>query len=297
MPAGLLFGANNQKGDAMIQYPGMDRSMFAKNTNVRAYEDLDFLKSDACRSIRLQLEFLKPDLAMDLFNIESTMVIFGSARTKAPEVAREEMEKAMRKLAENPGSAEALAEVNTAEDHVKASHYYQVARDFAALVTRESQRQDGTDRTFVVITGGGGGIMEAGNRGAADAGGISAALNITLPFEQHPNEYITPELNFQLHYFCIRKMHFLKRAKGLGCFPGGFGTMDELFEALTLIQTHKIPKMPVLLFGREFWERLVNWDLFIERGLISKDDPNLFSYCETAEDGWNAIRKFYGRMN
>ena len=135
--------------------------------------------------------------------------------------------------------------------------------------------------------------MEAGNRGAQDAHGITAALNITLPFEQHPNPYITPELSFLLHYFSIRKMHFLKRAKGLACFPGGFGTMDELFEALTLIQTHKIAPMPVLLYGREFWEKLINWEFFKERGLISPHDTDLFTYCETAEEGWEVIRKFY----
>ena len=126
-------------------------------------------------------------------------------------------------------------------------------------------------------------------------GGANAALNITLPHEQHPNEYITPELNFLLHYFCIRKMHFLKRAKGLACFPGGFGTMDELFEALTLIQTHKIPRIPVMLYGREFWESLIKWDEFVKRGLISPDDLNLFTYCETAEDGWKAICDFYSK--
>lgn len=266
-----------------------------KDATLLAYEDMHFLKSDACRSVRLQLEFLKPDLAMDLFKVQSTLVIFGSARTKSPEAACAELEAAKQRLAANPGSPDALADVNTAERHLKASHYYQVAREFAETVTRESQKQDGTDRTFVVITGGGGGIMEAGNRGAADAGGISAALNITLPFEQHANPYITPELSFQLHYFSIRKMHFLKRAKGLGCFPGGFGTMDELFEALTLIQTHKIERMPVLMFGREFWERLIDWEFFIERGLISEGDLDLFTYCETAQEGWDAIRKFYGR--
>ena len=129
--------------------------------------------------------------------------------------------------------------------------------------------------------------------GASDAGGISGGLNITLPFEQYPNEYITPELSFLFHYFCIRKMHFLKRAKALAAFPGGFGTMDELFEALTLIQTKKMDRIPVLLYGREFWDKLVNWDVFIENGMISPEDLNLFTYCETAQDGWKAIKDFY----
>lgn len=279
----------------MLDGLGLDMQLFANNATLKAFEDVDFLKSPACRSIRLQLEFLKPDLAMDLYQIESTFVIFGSARTKDPEVARDNLQAAMKYLSEHPGSPEALAAVNRAEDDVKASHYYQVARDLAATATRESQKQDGTDKTFVVITGGGGGIMEAGNRGAADAGGISAALDIVLPFEQHPNPYITPGLSFMLHYFSIRKMHFLKRAKVLACFPGGFGTMDELFEALTLIQTHKIPQIPVLLYGREFWEKLINWEFFVERGLISPGDTDIFTYCETAQEGWDAIQKFYKR--
>lgn len=266
----------------------------AGTSPIKAYEDLQFLKSDVCRGVRLQLEFMKPDVFMDRYQVESTIVIFGSARTPSPEAAREQLEQARRQQASAPDDAAAQAAVKRAERLLADSHYYQLARDFAALVTRECQSREGGCRKFVVITGGGGGIMEAGNRGAADMGGISAALNITLPFEQHPNPYITPELSFMLHYFSIRKMHFLKRARVLCCFPGGFGTMDELFEALTLVQTHKIAPMPVLLFGREFWEKLINWDLFVERGLISPGDLNLFTYCETAEEGWEAIVKFYG---
>ncbi|MBQ6470623.1 MAG: LOG family protein, partial [Victivallales bacterium] len=269
------------------------REILAHNASVRPSEDLDFIKTEPCRAVRLQLEYLKPDIAMDLFRIQSTFVIFGSARTLDPSIAKQKLDEAIANLAKTPGSAEALAGVRKAEDQLKASHYYQVARDLGALVTRESREMDGTNKTFVVLTGGGGGIMEAGNRGAQDEHGITAALNITLPFEQHPNPYITPELSFLLHYFSIRKMHFLKRAKGLACFPGGFGTMDELFEALTLIQTHKIAPMPVLLYGREFWEKLINWEFFKERGLISPGDTDLFTYCETAEEGWEVMRRFY----
>ena len=266
----------------------------AATAPLKAYEDLQFLKSDVCRGVRLQLEFMKPDVFMDKYRIESTIVIFGSARTPSPEVAGQRLEQARQTLADHPGDAAAQAALKRAEQMVSDSRYYQLARDFAALVTRECQSRDCQNRKFVVITGGGGGIMEAGNRGAADMGGISAALNITLPFEQHPNAFITPELSFILHYFSIRKMHFLKRARVLCCFPGGFGTMDELFEALTLVQTHKIAPMPILLFGREFWERLINWDVFVERGLISPGDLKLFTYCETPEQGWEAIVKFYG---
>ncbi len=266
-----------------------------KVTNgVRAYEDLVFLRSDACRGIRLELEFLKPELVFQANQIESTIVIFGSARTLPPDVAEQRLAEACAKLSASPGDAKLRAQVAHCERLVQASHYYQVARDFAALITHECQiRKLEPSRQFVVLTGGGGGIMEAGNRGAFDEGGVSAALNITLPFEQHPNEYITPDLNFLLHYFSIRKMHFLKRAKVLACFPGGFGTMDELFEALTLIQTKKIARMPVLMYGREFWDKLINWNMFVEQGMISPEDLDLLTYCETAEDGWNAIREFY----
>lgn len=264
---------------------------------VKAYEDVEFLRSDACRGVRLELEFLKPETVYSAYGIESTLVIFGSARTRSPEVAQAELAAAEAALAANPGDTALQANVALCQRHVKESHYYQVARDFGALVTRECQKR-GRDprRELVVLTGGGGGIMEAGNRGAADMGGISSSLNIQLPFEQHPNDYITPELCFTLHYFSIRKMHFLKRARGLACFPGGFGTMDELFEALTLIQTHKIPRIPVMLFGREFWESLINWDEFVRRGLISPGDLELFKYCETAQDGWNVLRDFYHNL-
>lgn len=264
-------------------------------SSLKAYEDVQFLKSDHCRSIRLQLEYLKPDVIMSNYQIESTIVIFGSARTLAPETAEELLAKARQQLAAAPNDAAAQLAVKQAEQKVYDSRYYQLARDFAALVTRECQSRGEDCRKYVVITGGGGGIMEAGNRGAADEGGITAALNITLPFEQHPNPYITPELSFMLHYFSIRKIHFLKRAKVLCCLPGGFGTMDELFEALTLIQTHKITPMPVLLFGREFWEKLINWELFVERGLISPEDLDLFTYCETPEQAWEEVVRFYER--
>ena len=268
-----------------------DIKLSAKS-DIIAFEDLDFLKTDELRSLRLQLEYLKPDLIMDQFMVQSTFVIFGSARTKSPEDAQAILKNAQDAYAKKR-SAENKAALAKAKQIIADSHYYQVARDLAAMVTKESQAMDKTDRTYVVITGGGGGIMEAGNRGATEAGGITAALNITLPFEQHPNKYITPELSFLLHYFSIRKMHFLKRAKALAAFPGGFGTMDELFEALTLIQTHKIPRMPVLLYGKSFWEKLINWNFFEERGMISKGDTDIFSYCETAEEGWNLIKKFY----
>lgn len=261
---------------------------------IPAFEDVEFLRSDVCRGLRLELEFLKPETVFQEHGIESTIVVFGSARTSSPEAAEQALKKACEALASSPEDTALQAEVRRCEQMVQDSHYYQVARDFGCLLTRECQSRDLSDKQrFVILTGGGGGIMEAANRGAADAGGISASLNIVLPFEQHPNPYITPELCFTMHYFSVRKMHFLKRARGLACFPGGFGTMDELFEVLTLIQTHKVSRMPVLLFGRAFWEQLIHWDVFIEHGLISPGDVNLFKYCETAEEGWQALCDFY----
>lgn len=263
-----------------------------ENCTKLAYEDTDFLHSDACRSLRLQAEFLKPDIIMKEKRVESTIVVFGSARTPSPEIARADLDQARQKATAKPDDPECQRQLKRAETLLEQSQYYQMARDFAGIVTTYDQNStDGFQ--FVIITGGGGGIMEAGNRGSDDMGGISVGLNISLPFEQQPNPYITPGLNFQLHYFSIRKMHFIKRAKALGCFPGGFGTMDELFEALTLVQTKIIDPIPILLFGREFWEKLINWDLFVERGLICPDDLKLIHYCDSAWEGWNAIKQFY----
>jgi len=271
---------------------------FRETPGLRASEDNEFLLSGVCRGIRLELEYLKTELAFDSLEVQSTFVLFGSARTLPPDVAKKRLDEAEAALKANPDDASLKMAVRKAESLVYQSKYYQAARDFAALVTRECQSRDlDPINRFVVVTGGGGGIMEAGNRGASDAGGVSGGLNITLPFEQHPNEYITPELSFLFHYFCIRKMHFLKRAKALAAFPGGFGTMDELFEALTLIQTKKMARIPVLLYGREFWDKLINWEVFIENGMISPEDLNLFTYCETAQDGWQAIKDFYNLNN
>ena len=273
-----------------------EKEILSSKSYCKAFQDLEFLESPACRGIRLELEFLKPDLAMMLHHIQSTLVIFGSARIKSPEDAAKALKEAQDALAESPESTDAKKSLKIAERDVALSKYYQVARDFGDLVTRASQKMDGTDRTFVVTTGGGGGIMEAGNRGASEAGGLTIGVNITLPFEQHPNPYITPELTFLLHYFSVRKMHFLRRAKALACFPGGYGTMDELFEVLTLVQTGKIKPIPILLFGREFWEKLINWQYFEECGLISEGDLGIMTYCETAQEGWDAICRFYAKM-
>lgn len=258
---------------------------------LKAYEDIGFLKSDHCRPARLQLEFLKPEVTMEERRIESTIVLFGSARTQPPEVAQERLEKARKAATAEPDSPQARGELASAQRMVEQSRYYKLARQFAGLASQAGQI--GECSHFVIVTGGGGGIMEAGNRGAADVGGHSVGLNISLPYEQMPNPYISEGLSFQFHYFSIRKMHFLLRAKALAAFPGGFGTMDEVFETLTLIQTGKIKPFPVVLFGREFWQELINWDLFVERGLIAPQDLDIFRFCETAEEAWEFILTFW----
>ena len=213
--------------------------------------------------------------------IQSTIVIFGSARILPPAVAEERLAQA------REGDAAAL---RRAQMQVEMSRYYEEARRFAQLVTEASRT---LDPPLYVVTGGGPGIMEAGNRGAFDAEGKSIGLNVVLPHEQEPNPYITPQLCFQFHYFALRKMHFLMRSVALVCFPGGFGTLDELFEMLTLIQTGKCRRRPILLFGRDFWTRLINFDVLIETGMISPGDENLFEFVETAEEAWAAIRRDY----
>ncbi|MEY8829601.1 TIGR00730 family Rossman fold protein [Sedimentitalea sp. XS_ASV28] len=230
-----------------------------------AFADDDFLCRDELRPVRLQLELLKPDLLLNEHGIESTIVMFGGARIPAPE---------------NKGGArtKTLAEL---------SHFYDEAREFARLMTETSLRTGG--RENVVVTGGGPGVMEAGNRGAAEAGGRSIGLNIVLPHEQAPNPYVTPELSFNFHYFAIRKMHFLMRARAICVFPGGFGTLDEMFESLTLIQTGRMERVPFLLFGRAFWEKVINWEALSDAGTISAEDLDLFSFVETAGEAVKII--------
>ena len=248
-----------------------------------AFLDNDFLLREELRPVRMQLELLKPELVQTELGIESTIVIFGSARIVPPDVAQ-------RMVADATSAANATA-LRIAETHLAMSRYYKEAHQFAALVTEKSRQ---LTTPIYVVTGGGPGIMEAGNRGAHEVGGKSIGLNIVLPHEQAPNPYITPELCFQFHYFGLRKMHFLMRSIGLVCFPGGFGTLDEMFEALTLIQTGKCRRRPVLLFGREFWTRLVNFDLLVETGMISALDLDLFRFVETADEAWSVLEAHYG---
>ena len=233
-----------------------------------AFTDRDFLLREELRPVRLQLELLKPQMLLDEAGVESTVVMFGGARIPSPENAA---------LARTPTLA-------------RLSAYYEEARLFAQDMTRRSLETGG--REFVITTGGGPGVMEAGNLGAHEVGGKSIGLGIVLPHEQAPNIYVTPELCFNFHYFAIRKMHFLMRARAITVFPGGFGTLDEMFEALTLIQTGRMARVPFLMFGREFWEGIINWKGLAEAGTISEEDLGLFHYVETAEeavgviDGW-----------
>lgn len=263
-----------------------------KNTYKLAVDDRDFLESDACRGIRLQLEYLKPEEAMREKRVVSTVVIFGSARICSEADALKALYEARQKFAESPDDPAARKELKHAEQMLANSKYYAMAREFAGIVTTYDQNSsDGYQ--LVVITGGGPGIMEAGNRGASEMGGLTIGLNIRLPFEQHHNPYITEDLNLQFHYFAMRKMHFMKRAAVLACFPGGFGTMDELFEALTLVQTGIVPRIPILLFGASWWKDLVNWQKFVDEGVISPEDLDLLTFCDSAWEGWSAVKKFY----
>jgi uncharacterized protein (TIGR00730 family) len=247
-----------------------------------AFTDEKFLLKEELRPVRMQLELLKPELIQQEQGIESTIVIFGSARIMCPEKAVEALHKA-----ERTGISQEIAH---AQMQVKMSNYYRQAKQFASIVT---SRTSHLQNPIYVVTGGGPGIMEAGNRGAYEIGGRSIGLNIVLPHEQEPNPYITPELCFQFHYFALRKMHFLMRSVALVCFPGGFGTLDELFEVLTLIQTNKCRHRPILLFGKEFWQKLINFDLLIETGMISADDVHLFRFVETAEEAWDLLAAEY----
>ena len=248
-----------------------------------AFTDTEFLLREELRPVRMQLELLKPEMVQTAQGIESTIVIFGSARIHSPEMAASALESARK-----TGDA---ASIKRAEMQVHMAGYYDEARQFAALVTRRSAS---LTTPIFVVTGGGPGIMEAGNRGAHEVGGKSIGLNIVLPHEQEPNAYITPELCFQFHYFALRKMHFLMRSIALVCFPGGFGTLDELFETMTLIQTGKCRRRPILLFGRDFWTRLINFDLLVETGMISPKDLELFRFVETAEEAWALLESEYG---
>ncbi len=251
-----------------------------------AFADPEFLLRREARGIRIQLEMLKPDLDQQAQGIDNTIVVFGSARFSAPEDAQKIMDAA--RASADPA---AIAE---AERHLRNARWYDLARQFGRIVATHSVALPEKERMYI-CTGGGPGIMEAANRGAADVGALTVGLNIALPHEQAGNPYITPSLCFKFHYFAVRKMHFMMRAKAMVAFPGGFGTLDELFEVITLVQTRKANPVPIILFGTDYWKRLLNLDVLLEEGAISPEDLELFQYADDPMQAWDAILDFYKR--
>ncbi len=268
-----ILKAQSQSGDAL-----------APESNRLAFADPEFLLRRETRGIRFQLEMLKPDLAQQEQGIEHTVVVFGSARFQSQEKAQKNLESAL--------SSGIALDIKRAESLVRNAHFYEQARAFGHLIAQYSANKHNPNKLFI-CTGGGPGIMEAANRGASEAGGISVGLNIALPHEQTPNPDITPELSFKFHYFALRKMHFMMRAKALVAFPGGFGTMDELFETLTLVQCKKAKPVPIVLFGTDYWKKVFHPENMLEEGVVTEEDLQLFRYVDTVEDAWEVIRAFY----
>ena len=269
---------------ADLQAEGKSSDWLEPEAHRLAFADPEFLLRRETRGIRFQLEMLKPDLAQAEAGIEHTVVVFGSARFVDRAAAQAQLQ-----IAQQSGQAQ---DIDKAKSLVRNAEHYENARVFAHLVAQSCSCLPKAEQLFI-CTGGGPGIMEAANRGAQEAGAPSVALNIALPHEQHPNPYVTPELSFKFHYFALRKMHFMMRAKALVAFPGGFGTLDELFEVMTLVQTRKASPVPILLFGTAFWKSLINMDVLIEEGTISPSDLHLFHYVDTPEAAWQAICDFY----
>jgi uncharacterized protein (TIGR00730 family) len=257
-----------------------------------ASQDIDFLQQDSLRPVRMQLELLKPEMALQELHIRSTVVVFGGTQIVERSVAEVRLQAAEASLAANPEDADLQREVVRAQRVLAKSHYYDHAREFARLVS--SSCQIGGECNYVVVTGGGPGIMEAANRGAFDVGCKSIGLNITLPQEQAPNPYITAELCFQFRYFALRKMHFLMRAKALVIFPGGFGTLDELTDALTLIQTQRMPRIPIVMYGTEYWQKTLNLQFLADEGVIADAHLQLVDYADDPQQAWDLIVGFHG---
>jgi uncharacterized protein (TIGR00730 family) len=269
------------KEDAAVAKTATPTPQTVDDSYKLAFQDEAFLLRDELRPVRFQLELMKVEMMLEEAKIGSTFVMYGSARIP-------EREKAEALLAAATTDKQRVI----AENLVAKSKYYDEARKLAQISSQYPTDPDGT-RQLVVCSGGGPSIMEAANRGAADVGKESIGLNIVLPFEQTPNPYVTPSLSFHFHYFALRKMHFLLRARAVAAFPGGFGTFDELFELLTLIQTGKMAQLPIFLFGREFWERVVNFEALVEEGVIAERDLNLFRFVETAEEAWEKLEQYY----
>ncbi len=290
-PRSPLQSYPTSKEDAVSAQRDVDTPQTASASYRLSYTDIDFLTREELRPIRLQLELLKPEMLQREHGIEATVVVFGGSRIPEEQEALENVARTEQAAIADPKNRELQRKVAIARRILAKSHYYEEARKLGGLLSKIYHHK--SCRNLVVITGGGPGIMEAANRGARDVGAKTMGLNIVLPHEQAPNPYITPELCFQFHYFSVRKMHFLMRAQALIAFPGGFGTLDELFETLTLIQTKKIKPLPVILFGREFWQKLINFDFLVEEGVISPEDLNIFKYVETAEEAAEIVEKYY----
>jgi uncharacterized protein (TIGR00730 family) len=269
------------------QAPARVQAILQSPSYRRADVDLDFLARDAMRGVRLQIDYFKPEILLEEHRIRHTIVVFGSTRICEPATAQRKVNVLKAALAADAGNKELERRLAIAERVLAKSHYYEVAREFARLVSATNETANGQHR--VVVTGGGPGIMEAANRGAFDLGAKSVGFNISLPHEQYPNPYITPELCFNFRYFAMRKLHFLLRAKALVAFPGGYGTFDELFEVLTLVQTRKIKPIPVVLVGESYWRKAVNLDFLVDEGVIDQEDRELFRFAETAQEIWNGI--------
>ncbi|MCK7549215.1 LOG family protein [Marinobacter koreensis] len=257
----------------------------------QADQDIDYLNLDETRGVRLQIDYQKPEFLLEQHNISHTIVVFGSTRITEPATARQRVRALKEELAASPDDPELVRHLRVAERILAKSHYYEVARAFGQRVGKAGKTLG--DGELVIMTGGGPGIMEAANRGAFDVQGKSIGLNITLPHEQYPNPYITPNLCFRFHYFALRKLHFLLRTRALVVFPGGYGTLDELFETLTLAQTRKIQPIPVILVGEQYWRRVFDVDFLVDEGVIDEEDRDLFWYAETADDIWNGIIQWH----
>ena len=266
--------------------------ILASPSTLRAHEDFGWLSREELRGTRLELELERAEAIISEAGVKGTIVVFGGTRVVERPEAEARLAAAEAALAGSPGDAEARASVERARRVLAKARYYDEARAFGRIVSSTCQRDGRCE--FAVVTGGGPGVMEAANRGAFDVGAKSLGFNIVLPHEQFPNPYITPGLCIYFHYFATRKMHFLIRAKALVAFPGGYGTLDELFETLTLIQTRKMPPVPVVLFGREFWEKAIDLDFLVEEGTIAPEDARLVSYAETAAEAWETIARFHG---
>ena len=253
----------------------------------KAYEDIELLNKPPLRSVRVQLELLKPDLYLLSQNVNETIVCFGSARVRPEKESKARLAKAKKELAKHPRNKKLQEAVHAAEGLLSLSKYYEIGRKLGKLISTKSHNR------FAVMTGGGPGLMEAANRGAYENGGLSIGMNITLPHEQKPNPYISKNLAFLFHYFSMRKMHLVMRSKAVVVLPGGFGTFDEMFELLTLVQTGKKERIPIILIGKKFWSEVINVKALADYGVISPEDTDIYDIVETAEEAWDIIAKFY----